>query len=111
MITQGFPLYAVGRDGAAYAVVGWTDAERGNIAYPALVPLDVEARGAVVGDSDGGVCRYTTTDPRKRPDENAMAYKLADLEQRLHARLDEIGKTYDADARWAAAQIRKELDR
>lgn len=105
MIPQGYPLWAVDEDGTAYAVVGWS--EDRSIRRPVLVPLS----GAVTPDwprtpADRAVLRYTTTDPTKRPDVNALAYMAEDLRQRLAALADTLESHGEHDA---ARGIREEL--
>lgn len=79
MISQGYPLWAVESDGTPHIVVGW---DRNG--YPHTIPA--RAPGLGLADfPDGTWFTFTTTDPTKRPDINAISYKYADLEQRLAA--------------------------
>lgn len=109
MISQGFPLWAIDRDGDAFLVIGWLP-NADHITYPVLVPIAPEVRGAVTEDSDGRVYRYTTTDPSPDPgvDYRADSDRLADLIGRMVRLADEFEREQSTRT---AALIRRELRR
>lgn len=106
MISQGYPLWAVDQDGAAYAVVGWSPTE-GGAAYPMVVDLVSDADTPYAFLVRTAPVTFTTTDPSA----GLISTGEAKLRASMTALADRLGKTYDADARWAAGRIRQELDK
>jgi hypothetical protein len=93
-------------DGTVYAVVAWDQ----NARTPILLRLGGRTRG-LVRATDGQVFTFTTIDPTERPDINAVYSASEDLRARMANLADRLWTQIDADARWAAGQIRLELNK